>query len=862
MSTEIILAIVVVVAIFLIISVKKQKKNLRLPPVSNNNLQHNKINSQSKIKERLESMIPPVIESLERTNIYRTLKSKCDSEHRPEVLVLIRDVGEYSINKLRTVIKNMPEYTLHDETHIFDMLSIVDMLLSKEEQEKLTIPDIMMIIISIFLHDIGMAPDEKYIKLWKNLPYMDNIGDWNMKKEKKDFDIFRTSREYLVKEIEILHAKGLHAQAQMIEDYIITEYIRKNHALRAKEMILKDWNGKIVYKYKNLTEDLCDICFSHNESSNFIRKMEKFKLCDNGVFVCLPFVAVILRLCDIIDFDQKRTPEVLFAHLNISNPVSLDEWKKHLAINAWTKTSDMLIYSAECEHPVIEATIMRFCDMIDTELRECDAVLSRLSDEGFGIDVATYKIKLPKSVNRDTIRAKRVNGNPIYISSNAKFILSHEKIMTIFMGKQLYGDDITALRELIQNSIDACQLRAVMHSGWGQNYTPKITISYFSENGAEYLQVEDNGVGMNQEIIEKYYTNIGVSYYRSEEYRKLLNEINGNYTSISRYGIGVLSCFMICDSIYLQTKRLKSENDCDPALNVSIESRDSLFILTSGNLNHPGTITRLKLMSDKKWSTISQDKSLEVIVSELINNPPFEFEIIEKGKKSIKTKLDLKNENLSNLESSGEWRIERYKDCISVIEIELGDETVGFIGKAKVAFIKVNGKFLPKYDTENKMINIDSKDFKISNSICYGKNCFRTEFSGIKVNKKFEIEKDSSTSWEFKSDAVFSLHGMTIKDSLFVDGRWYYSRSEDWQLVFPFPTIMKVDICGNNDVEPTTGRNKIINDEKWIQFKRNLFFEICKKISEVLTPQNWNELKYILLNNMQDENCKDILKAF
>lgn len=33
---------------------------------------------------------------------------------------------------------------------------------------ELSKPDLFMLIISVFLHDIGMAPDEKYILAWKN----------------------------------------------------------------------------------------------------------------------------------------------------------------------------------------------------------------------------------------------------------------------------------------------------------------------------------------------------------------------------------------------------------------------------------------------------------------------------------------------------------------------------------------------------------------------------------------------------------------------------------------------------------------------------------------------------------------------
>ncbi|MDR2570623.1 MAG: hypothetical protein LBD23_10065 [Oscillospiraceae bacterium] len=115
---------------------------------------------------------------------------------------------------------------------------------------------------------------------------------------------------------------------------------------------------------------------------------------------------------------------------------------------------------------------------------------------------------------------------------------------------------------------------------------------------------------------------------------------------------------------------------------------------------------------------------------------------------------------------------------------------------------------------------------------------------------------------EFKSGAVFSLHGMIIKDKLFAESWYHRSTNEDWQLKFPFPVIMVIDICGKNDVEPTTSREKIINDEKWLQFRRNLFFEICRKIREKITQPKWEMLKKVLLANAQDDVCKDVLNAF
>ena len=52
---------------------------------------------------------------------------------------------------------------------IFNMLSIIGKLISQENMRRLSTPDLSMLIISVFLHDIGMAPDEKvYIGMEKS----------------------------------------------------------------------------------------------------------------------------------------------------------------------------------------------------------------------------------------------------------------------------------------------------------------------------------------------------------------------------------------------------------------------------------------------------------------------------------------------------------------------------------------------------------------------------------------------------------------------------------------------------------------------------------------------------------------------
>ena len=428
----------------------------------------------------------------------------------------------------------MPEFTLHDDTHIFNMLTIIGKLIPQENMRKLSTPDLFMLIVSVFLHDIGMAPDEKHILAWKNqLP--ETEYDEELKEEREKFARFRLTYTHQLADIERLETEQEFSKAQLLEDYIVTEYIRTTHSIRAREVIAKYWAGEIVYQDTDLTEDLATICFSHNESYTYLLQMETFRVCGQDEYLCIPFVATVLRLADIIDFDPKRTPSVLFSHLAVKNPVSLSEWKKHQSINAWTISPRKLLFSAQCEHPAIEATILAFCNQIDEELRNGTVILSNLSDEGMDIDVEVYKISLPPQVDRRKIQAKKdiISGKPIYRYHDTKFSLSKKQIIDLLMGTKLYGKPEVALRELLQNSIDACLLRQKLSELWGIEYTPKVKVSLYTKNNVDYLRVSDNGVGMNQHIIDNYYTNVGCSYYSSREFSELMVSFKSSFTPIS-----------------------------------------------------------------------------------------------------------------------------------------------------------------------------------------------------------------------------------------------------------------------------------------------------------------------------------------
>lgn len=786
---------------------------------------------------------------LQKNMLFNELLIRRDENPKLSSIVdLIIEIGDYSIELSKTIIINMPEFTLHDENHIFNMMYIAEKLITKDNIKLISSVDIMMIMISIFLHDIGMAPPRELVMAWRG--QLSEIDKHKYNDEILLFQRFRKTCVRQLQEIEVFNKKQDFSKAQLIEDQIITEYIRKNHANRARKMIADDWYGKIKFGDTDLTAELADICFSHNENYTQLINMEMVKICEDDTILCIPFVAVVLRLADIIDFDSKRTPPILFSHLTIKNPVSLKEWVKHISVNAWSFSGDSITFSAHCTHPAIEATIRSFCDLIDEELRNCTYILANLHSDIYNIN--HYKIKIPAFVNRSKISAVKdiATGRATYTYHDTKFTLNKKQVVDILMGTQLYGKPEFALRELIQNSIDACLLRKTLSNSWNEEYTPSICVSYKTIDEEDFLIVEDNGIGMNQYIVDNYYTNIGQSYYTSNEFYNLLSDIKQHsFKPISKFGIGILSCFMVCDSLEVETRRLIAPYQSDEALKISIDGYDSLFVIKQGNRKIPGTKTILKLRETHPWQKMKKDDFVNC-VKNLLPLPPFKIDI-ETDDDTYICSPNMFEELELELELDYSWEFEKN---IEILEIDLNDSRKGFRGKAEIALIvNSKGELINNLNIYEKEVVIDDNSYSFSSSISYGINCITKSGTSIDVDENGGIYVGDSFRHIYYSNAALSVHGIDVPAKLFHNYR------EKAVLNLPFPIRFRLDIGLSHDLNLNSSRTQVIYDEIWLAFEKSFYETVCKRVKDKLIDK-WKCFKEIFGDTSLNE-FNDIIKS-
>lgn len=117
--------------------------------------------------------------------------------------------------------------------------------------------------------------------------------------------------------------------------------------------------------------------------------------------------------------------------------------------------------------------------------------------------------------------------------------------MIEILSDHLYSSPDVFIRELLQNGVDAITGREMTDSKYKDNKEGTITISL--EEGKSIV-FTDNGVGLTESEIHRFLSIIGESSKRDIETGRILNEY------IGRFGIGLLSCFMVTDSITVKTR--------------------------------------------------------------------------------------------------------------------------------------------------------------------------------------------------------------------------------------------------------------------------------------------------------------------
>jgi molecular chaperone HtpG len=132
---------------------------------------------------------------------------------------------------------------------------------------------------------------------------------------------------------------------------------------------------------------------------------------------------------------------------------------------------------------------------------------------------------------------------------NHKFQINLSGIIDL-LSNHLYSSPQVFLRELLQNGVDAIRARENFEPKYSGNLSIEIVNSTTKDEAT--LVFSDNGIGLNEDEIHRFLSTIGESSKREEL-------IDSSNDFLGKFGIGLLSCFVVSDEIVLLTRSIKPE---------------------------------------------------------------------------------------------------------------------------------------------------------------------------------------------------------------------------------------------------------------------------------------------------------------
>ncbi|MFC1717576.1 hypothetical protein ACFL6S_28200 [Candidatus Poribacteria bacterium] len=346
-------------------------------------------------------------------------------------------------------------YSSHNISHVEVMLSMLDWLIPPETESELTSVEWLLTVLSFYLHDLGMVVTSAEFEKRQENPV---FRDFQEKLEQDP-----ESRDYLDRLDRIPEDKR--------DEFIYQEFVREHHAQRIREWVTGEHNtnwgddiGPIADEISNILSslpdrfktNLADICESHHREN--LDNQDYFPLCQRytapQAVANIQYVAILLRTADLLHITQDRTPSIMFRTLKISDPMGIDEWKKQMGtFSVYMKArkfqphdtaSHVIVVGADFEEERPFFVLTEYIAYANQQVSQT----KRWADKSQQ-DPDAQHYSFPWHSVEGNIR---VEGNePLAM----RFELDRGRLLDLLVGHTIYNDPTVAVRELLQNAIDA-----------------------------------------------------------------------------------------------------------------------------------------------------------------------------------------------------------------------------------------------------------------------------------------------------------------------------------------------------------------------------------------------------------------------
>jgi hypothetical protein len=452
--------------------------------------------------------------------------------------------------------------TWHDPSHALQVAELISEIVSDEGLERLAAHELSLLLLGAYAHDVGQTPQvarssAHYAHLLSGQgdlsgPEKDELQRWLDREERGVQPPIRGRDD---------------ADAERRARLLTARYANDRHietgARWLREQILDVFRSDDVAE---LGEDLLCLCASHRAgySALVAPELDPRFLRRGRVIIHRRYLACVLRVADVLDFDPERTPTVLTSQRGMTLRDAL-RWRRQPHTTLEVAADGRVLAEARPSSALHLRVLNEVVDAIEAELRLVHDV-----DAGAPFRRAPRRTRpLPHQWRLEPVVYRDIRPHDdrfVYI--DGAFRPNTTKLLELLGGQDLYGTEAVAIRELVQNAYDAVRERIA----WQRLLDPaplddatidrlrrlhQVTLQIARrDDGHLWLICRDTGGGMSREIITNYLLVSGSS--RPPEVYNLQRRARAAGFELQRsgrFGIGVLSYFMLADRVEIRTRR-------------------------------------------------------------------------------------------------------------------------------------------------------------------------------------------------------------------------------------------------------------------------------------------------------------------
>ncbi len=478
---------------------------------------------------------------------------------------------------LSYIPQTFPHYTRHTEKHSDEIVVQASKLLFNDEDPnratiKMSSLEAYILIASAYLHDVGMVvADQEKMEILKSETWKEWVSTGAGAQRWQDIYMLRNGNQPQ-NEVDRNFIADLQVR------FLVAEFIRRVHHYRVDDVIRRHHTALARFSFDDpvLQRTITDVCIAHGLPHHELEDQERYpdRRDIRGEAVNVRLMAILLRLADLLDMSSDRACPLLLNAACPLPPDSLAHWSQYQRITHRLTAPDKLEITAECETQDEHRVLQDWCQWIVDEIKNARALMARASRHG-----EWHPPHASLEGSESTIVIRPAPG-ATYIPSSWSFELDQESVFERLI-HDVYQHPLIFIRELIQNSLDAIRCRMYSdlrrksidppefptHVSKDQREQYSLNIVLENRNifnalsghneQKQVLIIEDSGIGMDREIIQKYLLQVGRSYYTTDEFRR-----NYGFVPMSRFGIGFLSVFAASNLVTIDTyKPLSSQVD-------------------------------------------------------------------------------------------------------------------------------------------------------------------------------------------------------------------------------------------------------------------------------------------------------------